>query len=257
MTVTVPPPTTVLADVALLHGFRAHLTPPLRVLHAPAAAVRGEALTVTLADGPGADGLAPIHELLSSDLRGRVLVMGGAPLAEGAAFGQILARAARRAGAVAAVIDGAVRDVQLLPAEELPVVALSEHTAGAVGLVHVAATGRRLRAGGVPVDDGDVVVVDDGGAVSLPRRLAERLLDDGVALAAAEARVLDELAEGAALLTAYSHKRRAVARIRGAVTGGAAPAPDGEVDDMGAAPISSLTLQRGATPEAHGRGEPT
>lgn len=214
MTAAATPPTTALVDVASARGFSTCLTPPLRPVFAPPAPICGTAVTVLLEPGAGGTGLGPLYELLSSQLSGRVLVIAGGGGVAGAVFGQILARAAVRGGLVAAVVDGAVRDVATFADEGLPLVALTEHTGGVGDLAHVAATRCQVWIGSTPVADGDLVVLDRGGAASLPAAHASALLEDAVALAQAEEHVLADLAAGLPLTTAYRHKRAATERLR-------------------------------------------
>jgi len=208
------PPTTTLADVLLMQGVPGALTPPLRTMCAPAHAVCGPAVTVQMAPGGRDGGFDPLYALLSEDLTGCVLVVAGMEDVPGAVWGQILSRAARRRGAVAVLVDGAVRDVSLLDAEGLAVWAAGEHTAGAPGQAHVVATHATVRVGDVSVDDRDLVVADPAGAVRLPAAHAETLLGCARDLAEAEERVLEDLAAGLRLDQAYHHKKAAQTAIR-------------------------------------------
>lgn len=208
------PPTTTAADVALVHGHRGSLTPPLRAMTRASAPTLGPARTVMLAPGPGDGGLQPLYDLLSEALAGGVLVIAGCGAVDAAVFGQIIARAARQVGVVAALVDGAIRDRHLLEAEGVAVFARQEATCGAVGLAHVQAIGAVVTVGDTTVADGDAVLCDEDGAVSLPAAVSERWLAEASALAAAEAIVLAELAAGAPLNLAYRSKRDAISRIR-------------------------------------------
>jgi 4-hydroxy-4-methyl-2-oxoglutarate aldolase len=208
------PPTTTLADVLLMHGTAGALTPPLRSMCPPQRALCGRAVTVQMAPGAVDGGFDPLYALLSEDLDDCVLVVAGMGGVAGAVWGQILSRAARRRGALAALVDGAVRDVSVLDAERLAVWAASEHTAGAPGQAHVVATRATVRVGDVSIDDQDLVVADTAGAVRLPAAQAEMLLGCARELAAAEERVLEDLASGLRLNDAYHHKKTAQTAIR-------------------------------------------
>lgn len=208
------PPTTTLADVLLMHGRPGALTPPLRTMQAPRRPVCGRAITVQMAPGGVEGGFDQLYDLLSQDLGGAVIVVAGMRDVPGAVWGQILSRAALRRGALAAVVDGAVRDVSLLDSEGLPVWAASEHTSGAPGQAHVAATRATVRVGDVSIDDQDLVVADAAGAVRLPAQHAEMLLACARDLAEAEERVLEDLAAGLRLTEAYHHKKAAQTTIR-------------------------------------------
>jgi len=208
------PPSTTLADVLLLHGTPGCLTPPLHTVAAPRRPLCGRAVTVQMAPGAVDGGFDPLYALLSQDLDGAVLVIAGMAAIPGAVWGQILSRAAQRRGALGAVIDGAVRDVALLDGERLPVWAASEHTAGAPGLAHVFATGATVHIGATPIDEGDLILADAAGAVRLPGADAHLLLSQAQDLAAAEDRLLADLAAGLRLTDAYHHKKAAQAAIR-------------------------------------------
>ena len=212
--ITALPPTTTLADVLLMQGMPGALTPPLRTMCAPQHTLCGRAVTVQMAPGGVDGGFDPLYALLSEDLTDSVLVIAGMATVPGAVWGQILSRAARRRGAVAALVDGAVRDVSLLAAEGLAVWASAEHTGGAPGQAHVVATRATVRVGDVSIDDQDLVVADPAGAVRLAAAHAETLLGCARELAAAEERVLDDLAAGLRLDQAYHHKKAAQTAIR-------------------------------------------
>ncbi|HEY6378243.1 MAG TPA: RraA family protein [Candidatus Dormibacteraeota bacterium] len=209
------PPTTAMADCAAARALSIWLTPPLRTLVPPRTPVSGPAITVTIAPGGGERGLTPLYELLSEALHGGILVIAGAGGIAGAVFGEILARAALQAGLQGAAVDGATRDLPALDGLGFALFASAQHTCGAVGLAHVAATRSPVRIGATPVSDGDLVVLDAGGAVCLPRELEATLRDDGALLAEAEQRILADLAAGIPLATAYTHKRTTLDRIRG------------------------------------------
>jgi 4-hydroxy-4-methyl-2-oxoglutarate aldolase len=210
------PPATALADVLALNGITAWLTPPLVPFTVPALSVSGPAITVAMGEGapPGGGALEPLYALLDTDLSGQIIVVGGAEEIDGALWGQILSRAARRAGARAALIGGGVRDREALAAERLPVWGCRELTVGAVGLAHVAGIGGAVSVGGIKVSRGDVVVADGSGVVVMPARLTDELIAQARAYATAETALLDDLARDAPLSQAYRRKREVVAAIK-------------------------------------------
>jgi 4-hydroxy-4-methyl-2-oxoglutarate aldolase len=209
------PPTTALADVLLIHRMPGVLSPPLSSFTQIPDRVSGAARTVQLEPAESADGsLDPLYALLDEDLTGAVVVVAGAEEVKAAVWGQILARAARRAGAVAAVVAGAVRDREELTGEGVPVWALCERTVGAVGVARVAAADEPVFVGDAPVEPGDTVVVDPHGVVALPGTRAGELLAAALDLTAGEEALLAELEGGGELARAYAHKRNVVDRIR-------------------------------------------
>jgi regulator of RNase E activity RraA len=218
------PPSTAVADVLSLYGLRGWLSPPLHGFHVPSQPVLGSALTVQLEPS---DGTAPpfeeLYELLSTDLSGRVIVIAGADDCHGGVWGQILSRAARRSGAVGALIAGRVRDVAALLTEDLPVWAYAQATVGPAGTLRIRAFHSLVQLGDVTVAPGSIVIQDSSGVVVLPSGgpPVERLLENATDYAAAESRVLAELADGVPLSEAYRHKRSILRRIRAAnVNGG-------------------------------------
>ena len=200
------PPSTAIADVLALRGHGGWLSPPLR--QAFPGAATGTARTVSLQ--PGTAGFGLLYELLSSDLRGRVIVV-DTPDDDVAVWGALLGTAAAGAGAAAVVIGGAVRDVAGLA---LPTWARSVATVGPAGALEVAAIGSPAEIGGVHIADGDTVVVDDDGVVSLHAAGADATLADARAYAEAEDEVAADLLAGTPLRDAYRHKADVVARLR-------------------------------------------
>ena len=208
------PPVSALADVCALFGLDGWLTPPLVPFAGAAAPVAGRAVTVELARREGGS-LTPLHELVSDDLGGAVVVIAGGRPIEGAVWGEIMSRAARSRGAVAVLVDGAVRDRPGCASEGLPVYASEERVVGPQGRADVVATGGPVTIGDVVVAPGDLVVVDAGGALRIPAAEEEPILAAARAYASAEEEVLAALARGEALLPgAYHHKASATAALR-------------------------------------------
>lgn len=210
------PPTTALADVLLIRRMPGGvLSPPLSSFTTLEDRVSGTARTVRLAPAEPPDGsLDALYAVLDEDLTDGVVVVAGAEEIEAAVWGQILTRAARRAGAVAAVVAGAVRDRVQLTQEALPVWALSERTVGAVGVARVVGVDEPVTIGETTVARGDTVVVDPDGVVALRSENAGDLLAAARDLTAGEEALLTELEGPTELARAYAHKRNAVERIR-------------------------------------------
>jgi 4-hydroxy-4-methyl-2-oxoglutarate aldolase len=118
------------------------------------------------------DNLAAIAAL-DFIMPGDVLVIAAQGFTETAVFGDNMARIAKQRGAVAVVIDGAVRDVDEIRGIGLPVFsrAVTPNSAFPSGPGEV---GLPLSLGDVAVDTGDVVLGDADGIVVVARdRLAE------------------------------------------------------------------------------------
>jgi 4-hydroxy-4-methyl-2-oxoglutarate aldolase len=204
-----------LADVAQRRGRDVHLTPPLTWAAPPARTFSGSARTVQLRVGSSGPGLAPLREVLGEDLTGQVLVLAGASRAPGAIWGEILGLAAAGRGAVAALVDGAVRDVAELRAAGFPVAAAWIATAGPADRVHVVEVGGEVNIGGVAVADGDLVVGDAAGIVAVDAAAAEVMVDAACRYAEAERAVIDALRSGAPINDAYRHKSEMLAALDG------------------------------------------
>jgi 4-hydroxy-4-methyl-2-oxoglutarate aldolase len=210
------PPTSALADVLLLRGRLGVLSPPLHHAAGRSIAARGRARTVAFEmtnEGEGGT-FDELYALLDEDLTGSVLVLAGAERVIGAVWGQILSHAARRAGAVAALVAGAVRDVAELRDSPLTIWALSQHTMGATGMARVVGIDVPVTIGVVPVEVGDDIVIDEGGVVRVATDEAIELLERGREYAEAEQHLLRDLAEGVPLAQAYEHKRRMRRRLQ-------------------------------------------
>ena len=213
---TAIPPVSAIADVLALFGLDGWLTPPLVPIVAPPRPLMGLAHTVELrASNPGS-GLAPLHELVSNDLREQVLVIAGARPIGGAIWGEIMSRAARRQSAVAVLLDGIARDASAMADEGLPVFAAELAVVGPAGRASIVAIGEPVAVGSTNVMPGDPIVVDASGAVRLPAASGPRILDAARAYAEAEEQVLAALEAGERLVEAYRFKKSIVAELSAA-----------------------------------------
>lgn len=143
----------------------------------PGARVAGPARTAACGTG---DNLA-VHRVLETVQPGEVIVVVTLEPCPVALVGEILALQAKVRGAVALLVDGAVRDVDELVALGLPVWARSVCAGGAAkdaqGELNVP-----VHVGGVRIEPGDLVILDGDGCVVVPAARRD------VVLAAAEAR---------------------------------------------------------------------
>jgi regulator of RNase E activity RraA len=208
------PPVSALADVLAMRSLGGWLTPPLHPVVPPTQGIAGRAITVSLRAEPSGRGLGEVQDLLSTDLTGAVLVLAGAASVGGAVWGEILSRAARRAGALAVLVDGAVRDRPSMAAEGLPVFAADGAVVGPAGRVSVRAIDVDVTIAGFSITPGDLVVVDPTGAVRIPAAHADELLADARAYAEGEDAVLANLAAGQPLVEAYRAKQAVVDRLQ-------------------------------------------
>lgn len=171
--------TTLAADGAAGAGA---LPPWIRAL-SPEAVVVGPALVVAV----GRDDNSPMKQVPSAVASpGTVLVVAGASESRTAVLGDLVAADLLRAGIVAVVTDGLVRDSRDVAALGLPVWARGV-TPVASRKDGIGSVGGSVVIGGVPVSDGDVVVADADGVVVWPAAQVDAFLD-----AADEKRRADE-----------------------------------------------------------------
>lgn len=208
------PSVSALSDVAALWGGDGWLTPPLHPVVASSTPVCGRARTVRLDVATTGPGMAKAFELLSGDLTGQVVVWAGAEPAPGATWGEILSLAAKVAGATAVLVDGAVRDVADMAALGLPVYASRTAVVGPNAMVHAVEVDVPVVIGDVEIHPGDTIVADSSGCIRLSSDRADDLLAAGAVYAEGERALLEELAGGEPLTSAYLHKKRAVDALR-------------------------------------------
>ena len=165
----------------------------------------GPALTVRMLVGtPGsfsADEIA-LGKILSHAKKGDVIVVdvGGAPIT---VWGELTTIAAMAQGVAGLVVDGAVRDVDIIRHHRFPVV--SRHvvpTAGKTRLRLGSVGEEPVKVGGVTVHPGDFVFSDDTGVVVVPQAMYDRTLDEIDKIKTKEDAFKEGLAEGLPYLEA-------------------------------------------------------
>ena len=208
------PPVAAIADVLALWGLDGWLTPPLQPVVRADAPVMGRVRTVQVAYADSGPGFAAMYDLLSSDLSGQVVLVADAHTVPGAVWGEILSQAAAGAGAVAALVDGSVRDRAEMAAVGMPVYGASTAVVGPAGRAHVVAVDAEVMVAGVAIAAGDTVVVDSAGCVRVRAAEAAAVLAAAQQYAAGEERVVTALVTGDKLSSAYLHKAQVVQAIR-------------------------------------------
>lgn len=207
------PPTSAISDVLGLWGLDGALSPPLIPLSRPSETMMAQVVTVSFEIAPTGPGMVPLFELLSNDQSNRALLLSGLDGLPGAAFGEILATAARERCAAAVLVDGAVRDVGALDDVGLPVYGRRRVIAGPDGRAHVRAIGGTVTLDGVSIESGDAVVLDGEGCVRLPRQMSRQVIDAAARYAAAEDQLLAALQAGARINEAYAIKKAVVEQL--------------------------------------------
>lgn len=162
--------------------------------------VAGPAVTV---HSPGGDNLW-LHRAIYVAAPGDVLVVHVSGAVDYGYWGEIMATAAQARGLAGLVIDGCVRDADLLEQIGFPVFAAGLCIRG-TGKDHGARgwIGHPLRLGDVTVAAGDLIVGDRDGLVAIPRERAAEVLAASEAREAKEADVMQRLRAGERTLEIY------------------------------------------------------
>jgi regulator of RNase E activity RraA len=133
-----------------------------------------------------------LHEALGLAQPGDVIVVNGQGDESRALIGELMAEKAKATGLAGFVIDGAVRDAEIIGEIEFPVFARAVTPAGPFKY-GPGRLGRTVAVGGVAVAPGDIVVGDADGVVIVPLGEAEQVVQ------AAEAKNADETARREAI----------------------------------------------------------
>jgi regulator of RNase E activity RraA len=209
------PPVSAIADVLALWDLDGWLTPPLMPFVVPTEPVIGTVRTIEMEHGATGQGFGDLYDLLSHDLSGAVVVVGGAFMVAGSVWGEILSTAAAGKGAAGVLVDGSVRDLDEASRIGLPLYARSNGVVGPAGRAHVVAVDEAVSVQGVDLIVGDVVVLDSSGCVRIPQTMQHDVLDAARRYAAAEEKVLREVESGVPLTRAYLAKKAIVTELTG------------------------------------------
>jgi 4-hydroxy-4-methyl-2-oxoglutarate aldolase len=158
---------------------------------APTMKVAGTAMTVMIRPG---DNLL-LHKATYLSRKGYVLVADQQGYASGAAWGEMMTRAAMAVGVEGVVLDGVVRDLKELKELGFPVFAkgaipngLNRFGPGEINGI--------ISCGGISVHPGDLIFGDEDGVVVVPRAEIEAVLVDAEAKAVQEKKRIQEIAQG-------------------------------------------------------------
>lgn len=181
-------PTSVIGDVM---GGRLVGTTALRPVNRSHVSACGNAVTVRVRAG---DNLM-IHKALDLLAPGDVLLVDSEGDTSRALVGEIMMASARVRGAVAFVMDGAVRDVDAFEEHRFPCWARGVSLRGPYkdgpGSVNVP-----ISVGGMLVHPGDVIVGDSDGVVAVPAGLAQEVAAKGRAKVAQEQETIAAIVSG-------------------------------------------------------------
>jgi regulator of RNase E activity RraA len=118
-------------------------------------------------------------------------------------FGDILCARLAKRGVTALVTDGAVRDVAGVVSTGLPVWCAGGAAPPSVAALTFVSWQEPIGCGGVAVFPGDVVVVDDDGAVLIPQALVAAVTAESLEQEKLEAWIMDKVSAGEALPGLY------------------------------------------------------
>ncbi len=162
----------------------------------PSARVAGQAITVLnrkAAERRKVSGLADIeaHNLAAP---GNVLVVQG--VAGISSMGGVSATIGKRQGEIAAIVDGAVRDIDHSRRIGYPIWSAGVSPITGKWRIETMAVNEPVHIAGIEVTPGDLVLADECGVCFVPLARAAEVLAVAQRLAASEARRLQALAEG-------------------------------------------------------------
>ena len=134
---------------------------------------------------------------------GCIAVVDAMGVTDAGIFGDILCARMAHRGVAGLVTDGAVRDLAGVLGTGLPVWCGGVASPPSVAGLTFVAWQQPIACGGVAVFPGDVVVVDDDGAVLIPANLLDEMLATAPEQERLEAWIMGEVANGAALPGLY------------------------------------------------------
>ncbi len=170
------------------------------------APVSGLAFTVRLCL-PEESGRA-FNDFLDDVPTGSVLVVDNGGRRGHSVFGGLMAAEARRRGAVAAVVNGDVRDVTEARQMGFCLFARGRTPVSGRHFARLAAVQEPVGWDGITVFPGDVIVADGDGAVAVPARSAASVLERARAIEEEDARMAGEIASGIPLAVARARRAR-------------------------------------------------
>jgi regulator of RNase E activity RraA len=134
---------------------------------------------------------------------GCIAVVDAMGITDAGIFGDILCARMVKRGVAALITDGVVRDVAGVLATGLPVWCSGAAAPPSVAGLTFVAWQQPIACGGVAVFPGDVIVVDDDGAVLIPANLLDEMLALAPEQERLEAWIMGQVEQGAALPGLY------------------------------------------------------
>jgi 4-hydroxy-4-methyl-2-oxoglutarate aldolase len=162
----------------------------------PAARIVGRALTVLNRKSPERRKVSGLADIEAHNLAqpGDVLVVEG--VAGISSMGGVSASIGKRQGEIAAIVDGAVRDIDHSRRIGYPIWSAGVSPITGKWRIETMAVNQPVHIAGVEVEPGDLVLADECGVCFIPLARAAEVLGVAQRLAASEARRLEKLGEG-------------------------------------------------------------
>jgi len=162
----------------------------------PAARIVGRALTVLNRKAPERRKVSGLADIEAHNLAepGDVLVVQG--VAGISSMGGVSATIGKRQGELAAIVDGAVRDIDHSRSIGYPIWSAGVSPITGKWRIETMAVNVPLQIAGIEVKPGDLVIADECGVCFVPLARAAEVLGVAQRLAASEAKRLEKLAEG-------------------------------------------------------------
>lgn len=111
-------------------------------------------------------------------------------------FGDVMTSRVKRLGGAGLVIDGAIRDIEILRSMEIPVFYREAHACPGPMAIWPIEADVPIQCGGVLVFPGDVIIGDEDGVVVIPSAQAAKVAEMGVVEEEMEAFVRNYLSKG-------------------------------------------------------------
>ena len=162
----------------------------------PAARIVGRALTVLNRKSPERRKVSGLADIEAHNLAqpGDVLVVEG--VAGISSMGGVSASIGKRQGEIAAIVDGAVRDIDHSRRIGYPIWSTGVSPITGKWRIETMAVNQPVHIAGVEVKPGDLVLADECGVCFVPLARAGEVLGVAQRLAASEAKRLEKLGEG-------------------------------------------------------------
>jgi len=118
-------------------------------------------------------------------------------------WGEIMSTAARQRGCLGAVVDGGVRDLDMIDAMHFPVFARFKCAASSIGRWNIARWQIPIKIGATVINPGDFVFGDNDGVVIIPKYIILEVLVQAEDVYTRESGMRRELRQGVSVKDAY------------------------------------------------------